>query len=161
MREPRRDHYIAPAAGVDSRAALDTAIDALAAARNLDGADAATALHLLASLAAETDARFPEAIAKARHDGCSWAGIADLLGVTRASAWQRWGSQERPAAQAAQPDPAPETRPTRTRAGRGGQNVTRSRSTPPSPAQRASDAKNPATPKRSSRQLDQMSNKKG
>jgi hypothetical protein len=74
-----------------------------------------------------------EAISEARHDGCSWAGIADLLGVTRASAWQRWGRQERPVPQGApvgQPSPAPGTRPTRARTGRAGQNVTRSRSTP-------------------------------
>ena len=96
MREPRRDHYIAPSTGADSRSALDTALDELAAARNLDTTDAATAVHLLASLAAETDARFSEMIANARKDGCSWAEIADLLGVTRASAWPALGSSRPP-----------------------------------------------------------------
>jgi hypothetical protein len=110
MREPRRNHYMAPAAGADSRAALDVALHQLAAARNLDGTDAASALHLLASLAAETEARFPQLITDARHHGCSWAGIADLLGVTRASAWQRWTPKpQRPTAT------APSNRPTRRR----------------------------------------------
>jgi hypothetical protein len=91
MREPRRAHYVAPATGADARAALDSALDQMATARNLDATDAASALHLLASVAAETEARFAQVIANARDHGCSWAGIADLLGITRASAWQRWG----------------------------------------------------------------------
>ncbi len=91
MREPRRDHYLAPATGADSFAALGSALEQLASARNLDATDAASAVHLLASLAAEVEARFPRLIADARDGGCSWAEIADLLGVTRASAWQRWG----------------------------------------------------------------------
>jgi len=91
MREPRRDHYIAPATDPHSCAVLGSALEQLAAARNLDATDAPTAVHLLASLSAEVEARFPRLIADARHSGCSWAEIADLLGVTRASAWQRWG----------------------------------------------------------------------
>ena len=46
MREPRRAHYIAPATGADARAALNSAFDQLATARNLDATDAASALHL-------------------------------------------------------------------------------------------------------------------
>jgi hypothetical protein len=104
MREPRRDHYIEPVTGTDTRTALDAALDHLASARNLDGIDAPTAVHLLASLAAEIEARMSQAITKARNDGCSWAGIADLLGVTRASAWQRWSSPQ-PDAQVGRPGP--------------------------------------------------------
>jgi hypothetical protein len=52
MRESRREHYLAPAAGEDSEAVLE---------------------------------------ADARDQECSWAQIGDLLGVTRASAWQRYG----------------------------------------------------------------------
>jgi hypothetical protein len=96
MREPRRNHYIAPATGDDTRDALDAALERLAAGRDLDACDAATALHLLASLAAETQARLAPAIGLARHQGCSWAEIADLLGITRASAWQRWAHQHNP-----------------------------------------------------------------
>ncbi|MGC8628353.1 MAG: hypothetical protein ACP5VR_12550 [Acidimicrobiales bacterium] len=39
----------------------------------------AKAVHLLASLADETEARIAEAVTKARQGGCSWAGIADCL----------------------------------------------------------------------------------
>ncbi len=36
MREPRRDHYIAPTTGEDSRAALDAAIESLGKLRGLE-----------------------------------------------------------------------------------------------------------------------------
>jgi hypothetical protein len=90
MRAPPRDHYIAPSIGPDSHAALDAAIESLAAARNLDGGDAGVALHLLASLLADAHNRLPKSVGDAREQGCSWAEIADLLGITRASAWQRF-----------------------------------------------------------------------
>lgn len=100
MTEPRRDHYIAPSTGDDSAEALDAAIASLGEQRGLGPEDDATRLHLLASLVAEVDRRLPAAVADARNQGCSWAQIADLLGVTRASAWQRYAeanpSQPRP-----------------------------------------------------------------
>jgi hypothetical protein len=92
MTEPRRDHYLAPATGADTRQALDAAIAHLAALRHWTGpTDATVTLHLLASLQAETHKRLADLVTKARTQGCSWAQIADLLGVTRASAWQRFG----------------------------------------------------------------------
>ncbi len=95
MREPRRDHYLPPTTGADTVDALDTAIDEVARARDLDTSDPTSALHLLASLAAEAQARLGESVAATRAYGCSWAEIADLLGVTRAAAWQRWGRADR------------------------------------------------------------------
>jgi len=92
MSEPRRDHYVAPATGADSQGALDAAVEFLSAARNLDAPDPAATVHLVASLIAEARARLPRAVRQARDYGCSWAEIADLLGVTRASAWQRYAS---------------------------------------------------------------------
>ncbi len=89
MSEPRRDHYVAPATGTDSQAALDAAVEFLSAARDLDTSDPAARVHLVASLIAEAQARLPRAVRQARDYGCSWAEIADLVGVTRASAWQR------------------------------------------------------------------------
>jgi hypothetical protein len=90
-REPRRDHYLQPATGADSQRALDGALDALTTLRNMsECGDAAVCLHLLASLRAELEQRLPQAVADARAQQCSWAEIADLLGVTRASAWQRY-----------------------------------------------------------------------
>jgi hypothetical protein len=93
MTEPRRDHYIPPSTGPDTAAAIAAAIQSLAAARNFDDLDAAIALHLLASLLAQAQARLPQAVNDARNQGCSWAEIADLLGVTRASAWQRYNTR--------------------------------------------------------------------
>lgn len=137
MREPRRDHYIEPLTGDDTGTVLDTALDHLASARNLDGTDPPTAVHLLASLAAEIEDRMSEAISKARHDGCSWAGIADLLGVTRASAWQRWSRPRPEDAPVGRPAPPPQPGPAKARTGRARQNVTRSRSATRSTSRRA------------------------
>ena len=94
MREPRRDHYIAPATGEDSRAALEAAIENLGKLRGLEWVgDAAVTLHLLASLITEARSRLPRAVADARDQDCSWGQVADLLGVTRASAWQRYAGR--------------------------------------------------------------------
>ena len=98
MKEPRRDHYIAPATGPDSAAVLDAAIVSLASARNLVRSDTGVAVHLLASLLAEAQAGLRRAVNDARDRDCSWAEIADLLGVTRASAWQRYAARAEPEA---------------------------------------------------------------
>lgn len=91
MTEPRRDHYLPPTIGDDSQRVLDIAIESLGKLRGYGlNSDAATTLHLLASLIAEAQQRLPTAVADARDQTCSWAEIADLLGVTRASAWQRY-----------------------------------------------------------------------
>ena len=89
MREPRRDHYLAPATGADSERVLEAAIDTLGTLRGLPWlGDAGATLHLLL---AEAQHRLPRAVADARDQDYSWAQIADLLGVTRASAWQHYG----------------------------------------------------------------------
>lgn len=94
MREPRRDHYLPPTVGEDSEIVLEAAIESLASVRGMGfNGDAATTLHLLASLIAEAQQRLPRAVADARDQDCSWAEIADLLGVTRASAWQRYAGR--------------------------------------------------------------------
>lgn len=87
-----RDHYLAPSAGADTETVLEAAIEALAKLRGLVPlGDPTTALHLLASLLAETERRLPNAVAEVRDQQCSWAQVGDLLGVTRASAQQRYG----------------------------------------------------------------------
>jgi len=94
MREPRRDHYIAPTTGHDSERILDVAIESLGTVRGLEWVgDAGATLHLLVSLTAEAERRLPRAVADARDQDYSWAQIADLLGVTRASAWQRYAGR--------------------------------------------------------------------
>jgi hypothetical protein len=91
MREPRRDHYIGPATGEDSGAVLDAAIESLGKLRGLEWVgDAGVTLHLLASLVGEARSRVPRAVADARDQDYSWGQVAELLGVTRASAWQRY-----------------------------------------------------------------------
>lgn len=92
MREPRRDHYLPPTVGGDTEEVLAAAVASLGTLRGL-GDDAATTLHLLASLTAEVQRRLPSAVADARDLHCSWAEVADLLGVTRASAWQRYAGR--------------------------------------------------------------------
>lgn len=94
MREPRRDHYIEPATGEDSGAVLDAAIESLGKLRGLEWVgDAGVTLHLLASLVAEARCRVPRAVADARDQDYSWGQVADLLGVTRASVWQRYAGR--------------------------------------------------------------------
>ena len=91
MREPRRDHYLAPATGEDTERVLEEAIATLATLRNLPWlGDAGATLHLLTSLIEQAERRLPQAVADARDQDYSWAKIADLLGVTRASAWQHY-----------------------------------------------------------------------
>lgn len=94
MREIRRDHYLPPTVGDDSEAVVEQALDSLGDARGLSWlGDAATRLHLLTSLRAETERLLPQAVADARDQQCSWAQIGDLLGVTRASAQQRYAGR--------------------------------------------------------------------
>lgn len=91
MREPRRDHYLAPATGDDTDVVVETAIESLGDLRGLAWlGDAGARLHLLTSLMAESERQLPRAVADARDQEYSWAEIGDLLGVTRASAWQRY-----------------------------------------------------------------------
>jgi hypothetical protein len=94
MNAPRRDEFINPRTGRDSRHVLNEAIASLGTARGLEWVgDAGATIHLLASLIAEADKQLPSAVADARDQDYSWAEIADLLGVTRASAWQRFAGR--------------------------------------------------------------------
>jgi len=99
MASLRRDHYLTPSTGKDSAKALDEAIASLASARQLRAGfgDAIVELHLLSSLIAESERRLPVLVAAAREQGLSWAEIGDLLGTTRAAAWQRFGQRPAPA----------------------------------------------------------------
>lgn len=92
MSSSHRDRYIEPAVGADSVEAVDAAVEMLGVARGFGGdVDATVRLHLLVSLAREVEQRLAGSVAAAREQGCSWAAIGDLVGVTRASAWQRFG----------------------------------------------------------------------
>lgn len=56
----------------------------------MGGSDAAALLHLTVSLNAGLNGHLTRAVQAARADGLSWAEVADLLGTTRASAWQHF-----------------------------------------------------------------------
>jgi hypothetical protein len=105
MGEPRRDHYIAPATGDDTDSVLHNALESLGTLRDLEWhGDAGVTVHLLASLAAQIHTRLPVAVADARQQDYSWAQIADLLGVTRASAWQRYAGRTNASRTPLEPD---------------------------------------------------------
>ena len=105
MMEPRRDHYLAPATGDDTEVVVDNAIESLGDLRGLGWlGDASVELHLLASLMGEAERRLPRTVADARDQDLSWAQIADLLGVTRASAWQRFAGRTAKDRSALDPD---------------------------------------------------------
>ena len=92
MPEPRRDYFIAPVVDADTARVLAAALTTLGRARRLTPPDdPGVHLHLLVSLAAQVDRLLPAAVAAARAQDYSWAQIGDLLGLTRASAWQRFG----------------------------------------------------------------------
>lgn len=94
MSAPRRTEHIGPRPGHDTERILEAAIETLGKVRGLPWlGDSGTTLHLIASLMIEAERRLPRAVADARDQEYSWAEIADLLGVTRASAWQRYAGQ--------------------------------------------------------------------
>jgi len=89
---PDRTHHVPPCVDDDSAIALSEAIETLGNLRGLFWlGDAGVELHLLASLLQQAQARLPDAVAQARDQDYSWAEIGDLLGTTRAAAWQRYG----------------------------------------------------------------------
>jgi len=108
MRETRRNHYLSPATGDDAEAVLGDALVSLGTQRQLWPGDAGVTLHLLTSFTAQAERRLPLAVADARDQGYSWAEIADLLGVTRASAWQRFANPAQPAGAAHDDQPGTE-----------------------------------------------------
>lgn len=95
MAAPERTRHIGPKTGRDSRAVLDEAVASLGRLRMPTGwlGDGGAELHLLASLIAEAEHQLPGTVALARDQDYSWAEIGDLLGTTRAAAWQRFGDQ--------------------------------------------------------------------
>ena len=101
----RRDFYLNPTIGDDTEEVLQNAIERLALHRNMDWlGDSPNVLHLLASLIAQANQLLPTAVADARDQQCSWAEIGDLLGITRASAWQHYAGRTTTNRTPTQPD---------------------------------------------------------
>jgi len=96
MAAPQRTHHVSPQADTDSAAVLDNALDSLGTLRALDWlGDAGATVHLLATLHHQIQQRLPDAVADARDQNYSWAEIGDLLGITRAAAWNHYGRPSR------------------------------------------------------------------
>jgi hypothetical protein len=80
----------------DSATVLDQAVEALARSRTVYWlGDAGVTLNALASLEHHIQHRLPVAVADARDQDCTWAEIGELLGLTRAAAWNRYGRPNR------------------------------------------------------------------
>jgi hypothetical protein len=97
MAAPERARHIGPRTDAKSRAVLDAAVESLGRLRlpNAWLGDGGAEIHLLGSLMAEAELQLPQSVALARDQGYSWAEIGDLLGVTRAAAWQRFAQPAR------------------------------------------------------------------
>ena len=96
MASPYRVPRPRPQTGPDTAAVLDDALAELGPLRTTSWlGDAGITLHLLLSLHHEITARLPDTVADARDQGYSWAEIGDLLGTTRAAAWNRYGRPDR------------------------------------------------------------------
>lgn len=92
MAIPFRSHQVPPRIGEDTADTLDEAVGILGTRRRQSWlGDAGAELHLLTSLQHQIRDRLPDAVAEARDQEYSWAEIGDLLGTTRAAAWQRYG----------------------------------------------------------------------
>jgi DNA-directed RNA polymerase specialized sigma24 family protein len=81
----------APRTDADSAAVLTEAAETLARMRTPYWlGDSAVTLRTLASLIAQADTALDNAVAAARDQGRTWAEIAELLGISQATAARRY-----------------------------------------------------------------------
>lgn len=59
--------------------------------RRLAQAEALRAIHEAHQQVEQAQRRLDEAVKQARAHGASWGDIAEIIGVTRQTAWHRWG----------------------------------------------------------------------
>ncbi len=94
LRLSRPGELPAPRADADSTTVLAQAVDTLAALRTPYWlGDSAVGLHALASLIAQAQQMIPEAVARARDQGHTWAEIGQLLNLSPQAAARRYRSQ--------------------------------------------------------------------
>jgi hypothetical protein len=93
MAFPDRDHHTGHITNSDTAAVLADALHALADRHHPPYwiEDPGVRLHLLISLHHQIQAALPDTVAAARAQNFSWAQIGDLLGTTRAAAWNHYG----------------------------------------------------------------------
>ncbi|MDA8288544.1 MAG: hypothetical protein M0014_08850 [Actinomycetota bacterium] len=85
-----------PYTDTNSAGLIDEAVRSLVVLRAGSGRDPGAALSVLVSLAAEVQARVPDAVwlARARH-GYSWGQVAERLGIATESARRRYSDYVR------------------------------------------------------------------
>lgn len=96
MAASARSHHVGPYCDDASALVLDGATESLARLRTVHWlGDAGVTLHALASLQRQIQDRLAYVVADARDQEYSWAEIGDLLGITRAAAWNLYGRPDR------------------------------------------------------------------
>ena len=89
------DRTLIPSTDPACRAVLDRALTCLILIRGGAPHDPGARVSTLVSLIAEADARLPDAVADARHQGYTWHRIAERLGTTVPAARHRFASYAR------------------------------------------------------------------
>ena len=89
------DRTLIPSTDAACRAVLDSALTCLILVRGGIPHDPGSRISTLVSLIAEADARLPDAVADARHQGYTWHRIAERLGTTVPAARHRLASYAR------------------------------------------------------------------
>lgn len=77
------------------RQLVDNAVTGLILVRGGDPRDPGATISILVSLIADADARLPDAVADARHQGYTWKRIAERLGSTVSAARHRFAGYTR------------------------------------------------------------------
>ena len=91
----RPDRTLIPSADAACRAVLDHAVTCLVLVRGGVPHDPGARISTLVSLIADADARLPDAVADARHQGFTWNHIAERLGSTIPAARHRFAGYAR------------------------------------------------------------------
>ncbi len=95
MSDPRRSYPPRPVTDDLSAAVVDEAVRSLVIMRApMYLGDACAELHALLSLAAEIEARLPDAVRQARDQSTPWSAIARQLGVSAVEARHCYGQRK-------------------------------------------------------------------
>lgn len=94
--DPRGDRSAIPFTDEHTMVIVQQAVESLVLLRSpLHLGDAGATISALVSLAAEIDARLPDAVADARDQDYRWADIADRLATTAITARRRYAPHTR------------------------------------------------------------------
>jgi hypothetical protein len=91
--DPRSDRCAIPFTDEHTMVIVQQAVESLVLLRSpLQLGDAGATISALVSLAAEIDARIPDAVADARDQDYRWSDIADRLATSVTAARRRYGA---------------------------------------------------------------------